>query len=463
MTSPIATGGGGRDANSEVTNGDGGGDGGGGGKGGGSSAAARGVAGVGGGGQILSGVVNGQRTRNGTPPPRTKTGGHGNGQGQSAPLLTRLLSLALRLLAAVMMLVLPSHHSIPQSLLNTARSLVRPNSTRNSPSTSSTSSPSAASVSAAARRSARLRSKSSRSPTPVGADVPASALARFASPPSSSPSFSSASAISHASRAPSPAPASASASPLARLALRIRASSADIARLASPRLSSLLDSWTASSPSAASHRPLTRPTTPSHHSSSSPSWLPSFLFSSSSPSLLLAPPLSERKTLVLDLDETLIHSTSRGTRESDHVVEVTVERHVCLYYVYKRPHVDLFLRTVAQWYRVVIFTASMPEYAEPVIDHLDPGGGIVSGRYFRESCIHHNGTYMKDLAVVEPDLSKVFLVDNSPISYAVNQDNGVPIEGWVSDPKDEALLDLLPFLDALRFVSDVRSVLSLRV
>jgi len=49
-------------------------------------------------------------------------------------------------------------------------------------------------------------------------------------------------------------------------------------------------------------------------------------------------------------------------------------------------------------------------------------------------------------------LSKIFC-------YLV--ENGIPIEGWLSDPNDEALLDLLPFLDALRFTEDVRSVLSL--
>jgi TFIIF-interacting CTD phosphatase-like protein len=39
----------------------------------------------------------------------------------------------------------------------------------------------------------------------------------------------------------------------------------------------------------------------------------------------------------------------------------------------------------------------------------------------RQSCTQHNGTYIKDLAIIEPDLSKVLLIDNSPISYAINQ------------------------------------------
>ncbi|KAI9188689.1 Nuclear envelope morphology protein 1 [Blastocladiella emersonii ATCC 22665] len=174
-------------------------------------------------------------------------------------------------------------------------------------------------------------------------------------------------------------------------------------------------------------------------------------------------PALRKKTLVLDLDETLIHSTSRGLRRCDHLIEVTIDHHKCLYYVYKRPHVDFFLRKVAEWYKVVIYTASLQEYADPVIDFLDGHRGLIAKRYFRQSCIQHGGTYLKDLAVVEPDLSQVCLLDNSPISYAINQANGIPIEGWVSDQQDEALLELLPFLDALRFAEDVRSVLGLRL
>jgi len=97
---------------------------------------------------------------------------------------------------------------------------------------------------------------------------------------------------------------------------------------------------------------------------------------------LVKPP--PRKVLVLDLDETLIHSTSRGSRNHDHVIEVLVDRHVCLYYIFKRPHVDFFLEKVSQWYEVVIFTASMAEYADPVVDFLDPDGKLFSRRFFRQ-------------------------------------------------------------------------------
>ncbi|KAL6622248.1 hypothetical protein LY90DRAFT_397486 [Neocallimastix californiae] len=181
------------------------------------------------------------------------------------------------------------------------------------------------------------------------------------------------------------------------------------------------------------------------------------------PSTAIRRKRKEKKVLVLDLDETLIHSTSRGSRNHDYMIEVLLDKHICLYYVYKRPYVDSFLKKVSEWYKVVVFTASLKEYADPVIDYLDPEKKIFSKRYFRESCQFRNGIYMKDLQVIEKDLSKICLVDNSTFSFEINKENGIPIETWINDPKDRELLNLLPFLDALRFVEDVRSILSLRL
>ncbi|KAJ3024552.1 UNVERIFIED_CONTAM: Nuclear envelope morphology protein 1 [Siphonaria sp. JEL0065] len=153
-----------------------------------------------------------------------------------------------------------------------------------------------------------------------------------------------------------------------------------------------------------------------------------------------------------------------GSRHHDHIIEVLVDKHVCLYYVYKRPGVDAFLKKVSEWYKVVIFTASMSEYADPVIDWLDKDRTLISRRYFRQHCtVHENGHYTKDLSIVEADLRSVVLLDNSAVSFALNPENAIPIETWTHDANDEALFELLPFLDALRFMDDVRSVLGLRI
>lgn len=126
------------------------------------------------------------------------------------------------------------------------------------------------------------------------------------------------------------------------------------------------------------------------------------------------------KTLVLDLDETLVHSTSRNVGGYDHMIEVMLDGQACLYYVYKRPHLDAFLRQISQWFHLCIFTASLMQYADPVIDWLDRGQNMFSSRFFRNSCIETNGSYTKDLSLVSDDLSSMILIDNSPISYLIN-------------------------------------------
>ncbi|KAL5240766.1 hypothetical protein ACI65C_008176 [Semiaphis heraclei] len=176
----------------------------------------------------------------------------------------------------------------------------------------------------------------------------------------------------------------------------------------------------------------------------------------------------KRKVLVLDLDETLIHSHHEGVLRHpskpemppDFILKVTIERHPVRFYVHKRPHVDFFLDVVSKWYELVVFTASMQIYGAAVADKLDNRRGILRRRFYRQHCTPEMGSYTKDLTSVSSDLSKVFILDNSPAAYRAFPDNAIPIKSWFSDTSDTALLNLLPMLDALRFTDDVRSVLS---
>lgn len=161
------------------------------------------------------------------------------------------------------------------------------------------------------------------------------------------------------------------------------------------------------------------------------------------------PPL-QQKTLILDLDETLIHSLAKGGRmSSGHMVEVKLNapvalsppapgqaapvlgpQHPILYYVHKRPHCDEFLRKVAKWYKLVVFTASVQEYADPVIDWLEQERKYFAGRYYRQHCTFRNGSYIKDLSSIEPDLSKAIILDNSPVSYIFHEGESAARAIW---------------------------------
>lgn len=193
--------------------------------------------------------------------------------------------------------------------------------------------------------------------------------------------------------------------------------------------------------------------------------------SSTSTSLPSIPRLldrAKRKTLVLDLDETLIHSMTRGHNTSASMVEVHLRNTPVssFYYVSKRPYCSEFLQSVLQWYELCIFTASVQEYADPIVDMLehDLGRPCFQRRFYRDSCKPvGSGSYVKDLRVLNEDLSHVLLVDNSPVSFQLQEENGLPIDGWISDPSDRCLLQLLPLLYALRHTSDVRSILCLKL
>lgn len=172
-----------------------------------------------------------------------------------------------------------------------------------------------------------------------------------------------------------------------------------------------------------------------------------------------------RKTLVLDLDETLIHTLTQkyiGSNRCDLKLDLEIEGNEYQFYVNFRPYAFQFIDTVAQWYDLVVFTASLEAYGAPVIEALDRGKGLFKQQYFRESCTYDRGMYMKDLTIIDGDLANILIIDNSASAYELQPANAVPIVSWFDDPLDEELLDLIPFLDALRCTKDVRSVLSLR-
>lgn len=185
------------------------------------------------------------------------------------------------------------------------------------------------------------------------------------------------------------------------------------------------------------------------------------LSSSEDPGLLgpKAKKFQGMKCLVLDLDETLVHSTFKPIEDADFEVPVEIEGIIYKVYVRKRPFVDEFLTEVAKHYEVVIFTASLGKYANPLLDMLDVGN-VISHRLFRESCVYHKSSYVKDLSKLGRRMEDIIFIDNSYLSYAFQPYNAVPITSWFSDRSDLELKDILPVLTTtLKEIDDVRSLL----
>ncbi|CAH1788217.1 unnamed protein product [Owenia fusiformis] len=165
-----------------------------------------------------------------------------------------------------------------------------------------------------------------------------------------------------------------------------------------------------------------------------------------------------KKCVVIDLDETLVHSSFKPISNADFIIPVEIDGTIHQVYVLKRPHVDEYLQKMGELFECVLFTASLAKYADPVSDLLDTFGCFRS-RLFRESCVFHRGNYVKDLSLLGRDLSQVVIVDNSPASYIFHQDNAVPVASWFDDMNDTELLDLIPFFEGLAKVDNVYTVL----
>lgn len=262
--------------------------------------------------------------------------------------------------------------------------------------------------------------------------------------------------------------------------------------------------------------------------------------------------LTKRKVLILDLDETLIHSTnlseglsnkfensdseemyildkngstiSMDTKKTASMknfnkvdsfqIEVSFKLPkdtnippifansrnteqtsvTSIYKVYQRPYLLQFLKTCSIWYDIIIYTASLREYSEPIINQIEQLSGVnFINRLYRKDCKMTPSGYVKPLDLIvdmytPADLGSMIkyvngtavptqrkgksnkiiskesmiIIDNMPVSFKDDVENGIQINSWYGDPRDIELLKLLPLLEGLRNVADVRLVLGLR-
>ncbi|KAL4453880.1 hypothetical protein ABPG74_003763 [Tetrahymena malaccensis] len=137
-------------------------------------------------------------------------------------------------------------------------------------------------------------------------------------------------------------------------------------------------------------------------------------------------------TLVLDLDETLIH-----------FVDTPVGGHFLM-----RPFLEMFLKEMSKIYEIVIFTVGMENYANWVIDSFDKNR-YISHRLYRQHAFSKQYNYIKDLSKLGRDLTKSLIIDNVADNFRLQPANGIHIKSWFSDSSDMALKELIPVLKEL--------------
>ena len=165
------------------------------------------------------------------------------------------------------------------------------------------------------------------------------------------------------------------------------------------------------------------------------------------------------KTLILDLDETLVHSSFTPIPNPDITLPIQVETMVYNVYILIRPGVKYFLKEMSRIFNIVLYTASLSKYADPLVDILDPNKHCKT-RLFREHCTICNNIFVKDLIFLGTNLKDTIIIDNSPNSYAFQVENAIPITSWYNDKNDTALYTLATILSKMSKVDDVRPSIS---
>lgn len=161
------------------------------------------------------------------------------------------------------------------------------------------------------------------------------------------------------------------------------------------------------------------------------------------------PPIKHSKgmngyTLVLDLDETLVHYFEIGDQGKFLV----------------RPGVTSFLKEMSKFFEIVIFTAAVQDYADWAINQIDPDG-LIKYRLYRQHALPWGSVYIKDLSRLGRDLKKIIIVDNVPENFQLQQDNGIFITSWFDDVTDTALSELSIILKDIAYqnATDLREAL----
>jgi RNA polymerase II subunit A small phosphatase-like protein len=175
-----------------------------------------------------------------------------------------------------------------------------------------------------------------------------------------------------------------------------------------------------------------------------------------------------RMTVVLDMDETLLHSEFLSDvefrQEEDRHTDTRKEPDFTLdtcggVSVRCRPGLAFFLEKLAKEFEVIIFTAAESDYAAPVLDRIDPNNHITH-RLYRESTVTFRGSfYVKDLSRLGRNLKKTVLIDNNILAMRASPDNCVLIEDFYGDPNDQELELILAICRELSSMTDIRPCL----
>lgn len=171
------------------------------------------------------------------------------------------------------------------------------------------------------------------------------------------------------------------------------------------------------------------------------------------------PGYEHKKTIIFDLDETLVHCI-QTPELGDFSINIQVsETKSVRAGVNIRPFAREVLKSANKDFEVIVFTASHKCYADEVMNYLDPTNELIHHRLYRENCLSKSGVFIKDLRIfANRKIEDIVIVDNSAYCFAYQLENGVPIISWFDDYNDRELHKLIEYIKILAHVPDLCAV-----
>ena len=176
---------------------------------------------------------------------------------------------------------------------------------------------------------------------------------------------------------------------------------------------------------------------------------------------------NDKKTLIFDLDETLIHCIGEIKENDAHQnyqksVDITLPTKKTIKVgINIRPFLYESLDILKEHYNLILYTASHQSYTDGVLKIIDPEKKYFKYRLFRNNCTQikeKNSTYyIKNLDILKNfDLKDLIIIDNSVLSFAYHLDNGVPILPYYKGNEDNELKILTYYLIFIYHDEDLR-------
>ena len=159
----------------------------------------------------------------------------------------------------------------------------------------------------------------------------------------------------------------------------------------------------------------------------------------------LVAPCKKKYTLVLDLDETLIHLRQKKdiinikndvnikiNNTSDYFYD-NYDKNNNKYLLQFRVGLFSFLTILKPFYEIISFTSATREYADVIIDEIEKNRKFFDHKFYREHTVIYKDTFVKDISRIGRDIKKIIIVDNNESNFILNKDNGIKIAPYYGD------------------------------